>query len=322
MGQLELFKDRLPWHGLGTNDLNAGLHVYDKFHLVLKAIIQFNARHSVGWLVYDVDSPTARFDWYDRSNPPPNILAINRDTGHGHLFYGLVKPVHNYTEANDAPLRYLAAIDVALTSELQADPGYTKLLAKNPLHDRWDVIYPRDELYDLDELASWVDLDKYSDKRRRLPTVGYGRNCTLFERLRLWAYRERRNAAYLSAEMFRDAVFHHGLVLNGDFEQPLPHAEIRSTAKSISRWVWRKMSAEGFIEHQRELGKRSGRVRHAKAMELRTRIIETMEQCPTLTQADIAALHGVTQPCVSMHLREYKRTISDRDPLSGPVGDE
>lgn len=319
-GQLELFANRLPWHGLGTDNLQAGLHVYDKFQLVLRALIQYNARHSIGWLVYDIDSDTARFDWYDRSNPPPNIIAINRDNGHAHLFYGLIKPVHDYTAANDAPLRYLAAVDIAMTEELEADPGYTKLLAKNPLHERWDVIYPRDELYDLDELASWLDMEKYHDKRKRLPAIGYGRNCTLFERLRLWAYKERRNE-YLSAELFRDAVFNHGLVINGDFSPQLPHAEVRATAKSIARWTWRKMSAEGFIERQRELGRRSGIVGHAKAMELRAAIITTHEQCPTLTQADIAALHGVTQQTVSNHLKEYKSTISDRESSPGSSED-
>ena len=297
-----LFRDRLPSHGYATDDLQYGVRFLPMQQAIRKAIIQYNWRHSLGWLAYDLDSPTARFDWDDNSCPPPNLLILNPDNGHGHLLYGLEAPVHNYAEAREKPLRYLAAIDVALTEELGADPGYSKLLCKNPLSERWIVIYPRLELYDLDELASWVDLDKYRDRRRRLPTVGLGRNCTLFERLRIWAYRARRQP-FLSEELFYDRVLCHGLALNAEFDPPLPHSEVRSTAKSVARWTWRHMSPEGFRARQRELGKRSGAARARKALGLRQQIVETAEQCPTLVQADIAAMFGIDQATVSRHLR-------------------
>ncbi len=316
--QLELFENRLPSHGYATDDLQYGVRFLPLQIAIQKAIIQYNWRHSIGWLAYDVDSDTARFDWDDNRSPPPNILIINPDNGHGHYLYGLISPVHNYSEAKDKPLRYLAAVDVAMTEELHADPGYSKLLCKNPLNDRWTVLFPRLELYDLDELASWVDIERYQDMRRRLPAIGYGRNCSLFETLRIWAYRARRQA-YLSEEMFYSAVLNHAMVINAGFEPPLPHSEIRSTAKSVSRWTWRHMSAEGFRDRQRELGKRSGAARHEKAMDLRRSIIQTVKECPSLVQADIAALMGITQQSVSNHLRQYKRTISDKQPFSVPT---
>ena len=297
------FRDRLPWHGYATDNPQYGVRVYPKIELLLRSIIEYNARHSVGFLVYDVDSTTAQFDWYDRMCAPPNMIAINKENEHGHYFYGLITPVHFYNGASDAARRYLGAVDVAMTEELGADPGYSKLLSKNPLHDRWDVIYPREALYTLDELASWVDMDKYRDRRRRLPAVGLGRNDTLFITLRKWSYSARRREAFLSEEMFRDVVLQHGLGINAEFQPPLPHSEVRATAKSISRWVWRKMSDEGFIAYQKSVSAIAGRKRHDKAMELRESIIKTREQCPDLTQEDIAALHGVTQQCVSKHLR-------------------
>ena len=292
--------------------------------LIEKALIQYNWRHSVKWLVYDDDDSMARFNWNDRLCPPPNILAINQENGHGHLFYGLKTPVHNYGEerqdgsrgkaARKDPLRYMASVDVALTEELGADPGYSKLLAKNPLHNRWDVLFPRESLYDLDELASWVDLEKYRDRRRRLPTVGYGRNCTLFEILRLWSYSQRRKQAFLSEEMFRDTVLNHALSINASFEPPLSHSEVRATAKSVSRWTWRNLSPEGFIEHQRKLGIRSGEKRKSRALELRNQILRTVHECPSLTQADIAALCGVSDRTVRRHIREARK-----EPLSDMV---
>lgn len=299
----QIFLDRLPWHGYATDDLRGGLRVYPLSQLIQKALIQYNPKHSIGFLTYDVDSPTAFTDWEFDHSPPPNIIALNPNTGHAHLLYGLDLPVHKYVDAKQKPLRYLASVDIALTEELGADPGYAKLICKNPLSDRWIVSYPRETLYDLAELASWVDLEKYRDRRHRLPKIGYGRNCTLFETLRIWAYRARRQP-FLSEEMFYNRVLIQAHAINDGFTPPLPHSEVRSTAKSVSRWTWRNMSPDSFRAYQSEMGKRSGVTRRLKSQELRKQIVETAYQCPTLTQVDIAAMFGVTQPCVSMHLKK------------------
>lgn len=317
---VDTFRSRLPSHGFATDDLRQGVRFMPLSQLIEKAIIQFNWKHSIGFLAYDLDSDTAFFDWYDNSNPPPNILVLNRSNGHAHYLYALDVPVHNYTDARQKPLRYLASIDVAMTEALHADPGYSKLLCKNPLSDEWLVTYPRQEVYDLDELASWVDLEAYKDRRRRLPAVGYGRNSRLFETLRVWAYRARRQP-FLSEELFHARVLCHATSINAGFDPPLPHGEVRSTAKSVSRWTWRNMSRESFIEYQREMGRRSGQAGHARALELRQRIVDAVEQCPTLTQADIAAMMGITQQAVSWHLRKYKSTISDKGSNSAGSGE-
>jgi hypothetical protein len=315
----QLFADRAPWHGYGTDDLRHGIHVYDKADLLRRAIVQYNAKHSIAWLAYDIDTPTARFDWSDRNSPPPNLLILNRANGHGHLLYGLEAPVHDYSEAKDKPRRYLAAVDVALTEELGADPRYSKLLCKNPLHDRWETESPRVRLYDLDELASWLDLSGLTDRRRRLPAVGLGRNCSLFEDLRRWAYRARREP-FLSEEMFRETVLHHAYALNGEFTPPLPHAEVRSVAKSVSRWTWRRMSDEGFRAWGDARRAKSIAMKRQSAAELRETIVRTAQECPGLTHEDIAALCGVHRVTVTRHLsasRIVARVISDKSSLPG-----
>ena len=309
IGPLERYEELLPWHGVGTDNLEFGLRVYSAQYLINKAYAQFNPRNSISWLCYDLDSDTARFDWNDRSCAPPNILALSKATGHGHAFYGIDPAVHNNDTSRPGPLRYLASIDVAMTTELEADPGFAQLVAKNPLHSKWDVLTPRIRLYNLDELASWVDLDKYRDRRRRLPEVGYGRNCTLFERTRLRAYRMRREE-WLGEEFFASAVLGVAHTYNAAFTAPLPASEVRSTAKSISKWTWSHMSPEGFIARQRALGKlggvKSGQVRAKKATELRQRIVRTIKECPTLNQGEIATLLGVTRRTVVYHLREIR----------------
>jgi len=306
---LDLFEERLPWHGFGTDDLTHGVRFLPLSELIRKAMIQFNWKHSIGFLAYDLDRETARFDWEDNPHiPPPNILILNPNNGHAHYLYALEKPVHKYEGASEKALRYLASVDVAMTETLKADPGFAKLLCKNPLSDRWIVIYPRQEVYDLDELASWVDLEKYQDRRKRLPAVGYGRNCTLFETLRIWAYRERRRGKpYLSEELFHLCVLGYAHTINADFDTPLPHSEVRSTAKSVSRWTWRRLSAEGFNSWGNNRRSKSVTTIQGKALDLRKRIVDTAYQCPTLTQEDIAAMMGCSRMTVSRHLQAHKQ---------------
>ncbi|WP_201035763.1 replication initiation protein, partial [Salmonella enterica] len=94
--------------------------------------------------------------------------------------------------AKTARLRYAAAIDCALRDLLGADEGYSGRICKNPLHPHWQVFEWEPRLYELGDLDSWLDLTLYSDRRRKLPYYGIGRNCNLFEDVRQWAYRAIR----------------------------------------------------------------------------------------------------------------------------------
>ena len=307
-GQLELFRERLPWHGYATDELSAGLRFFARDHAILRAYLQYNPRHSIGWLVYDMDSDTAILDWDDRQCPAPNIIALNRSNGHAHIFYAIERPIYDYLGASQKALRYVASIDIALTRKLGADPGYAKLISKNPLHARWYVTTPRADPYDLDELADWLDLDAYQDRRRRLPTEGLGRNCTLFETLRIWAYRARRQP-YLSESMFHESVRNHALVINSAFSPPLPNSEIRATAKSIAKWTWRHMSPEAFSAYQRRVGHLGNVEKRIRMRERYYLIQQTAMQCPDLTQDEIAALCQVSRRTVCRALKDEKQFL-------------
>lgn len=296
------YRDRLPWHGFATDDLSRGVRLYAVAQAVKKAIIQHNWKHSLGWLVFDVDRETAAFDYQDKPIPPPNFIVVNPDNGHAHLFYGLETPVHRNSGSSQAAQKYAASIDIALTKALGADPGYSKLLSKNPLHDRWITLIVKSDLYDLDELASWLDLEPYKDRRKRLPAIGEGRNVTLFEKLRIWAYRARRRP-FLSEEMFYDAVRQQAMIINAGFTPPLPHSEVRATVRSVARYTWRELSPEGFIASQKRLSAKGGETMRRKSQELRQAILEAHEQCPGLAQADLAAMFGVSRRTVNKHLR-------------------
>jgi len=119
-------------------------------------------------------------------------------------------------------------------------------LAKNPLrNDRWVVQKFESYLYDLYWLADWVDLGNLLDGRRRLPEVGLGRNCTLFDKTRLWAYRAIRSN-WLNFDTWRYMVHAVAMRYNCEFSSPLPEKEVSYLSKSVATWVWENMSPDGF----------------------------------------------------------------------------
>lgn len=305
MEQIDRLRKALPRYGFATDAFEHGLRYYTQAEMIRFLYVQMNARNSVASMVYDLDSETASTDWIDSSAPVPNILIVNPANGHAHAVYQLETPVHKNPRSSERALRYLASIDVALTDKLCADPNYGKLIAKNPIRgDHWKVFWIRQDPYTLDQIAQYLDLEPFRDQRRRLPNIGYGRNCTLFETLRIWAYRERRKPQqYLSFELFRSTVLSRGLAINAGFYPPLPHSEVRATARSIARWTWRNMSEAGFREWGNKRRRKAAAKRKADARQRHELIRQTVEQCPELSQADIAMLCGVTRETVNRALR-------------------
>lgn len=256
----DVFRDRLPRRPYCSDDPQAyGLQVLPSELALTKKLIQPNSPDKVSWLIFDVDKAGGAFAWQDAGLPAPTISISNPENGRAHLYYGLKAPVCRSAAARSDPLRYLAAVEVAYADELGADLGYVGLLAKNPLHPHWRTMWhPR--LYELEELAEYVDLKK---RRPGVPDVaGLGRNCTLFERLREWAYlavlEHKRNGS--SEDQWHALVREQAERLNV-FGMPLTNSEVKCIAKSVARWTWREFSLDRFSEIQRARGKLGGRPR-------------------------------------------------------------
>lgn len=86
----------------------------------------------------------------------------------------------------------------------------------------------------------------------RADPVGLGRNCTLFESARVWAYREIRNHWGDPAGLGR-AIEAEAAARNAEFSEPLPVSEVRAIAASIHRWIVTKsrMWADGAAVYRR-----------------------------------------------------------------------
>ncbi|WP_268920626.1 primase C-terminal domain-containing protein [Shimia sediminis] len=121
---------------------------------------------------------------------------------------------------------------------------------------------------------------------------GLGRNCTLFESLRQWAYKAIRQG-WPEYERWHEAVLTRARAYN-DFEAPLPESEVRATAKSVAKWTHQHLSPAGFAAVQSQRGRRKGE-KHRDNLMPKVRVMVTQGA----SQREIAQAVGLSQKTIS-----------------------
>jgi hypothetical protein len=224
--------------------------------------------------VFDIDRQDAYFAWSDANLPTPTWIAKNRQNGHAHIGYMLLAPVCTTHRAKQNVIQYLAKIEQAYSLALGADRGYTGLITKNPCHGTWENHTFGVQPYDLNYLADFVELQELKTDLKEVS--GLGRNCMMFDTVRFWAYEAIRAFISGSPDSWYAEVLKVATNANGAFLEPLPHSEVKATAKSIARWVWRNHSDAHvkFIERQAAKGRKGdsshgGKARSAQYSDIR-----------------------------------------------------
>ena len=138
----------------------------------------------------------------------------------------------------------------ALRKKLDADTGYSGLICKNPNHSHWKLAVWQPELYTLDWLADSLDLSAANDKEI-VADYGLGRNCTLFDKTRKWAYRAIRQG-WPEYEQWLQACYECACAYNLQFAAPLDENEVSGIAKSIATWTSNRFMAEHFEKYVKE----------------------------------------------------------------------
>lgn len=300
--QLALFRRNVPKRPYCSNHLGQGLIIRDSERALGKRYIQHNHPNSKLWLVYDVDRRTSPEEIeHDLNMPPPNLFVQNPENGHAHVFYSLNVPVHINENSSQKALRFAGAVDCGLSVSVRADAGYSGLISKNPLHEHWRTVSYNPAPYSLGELSDYVDLDVYGDRRRNLPDIGLGRNCTLFDRTRKWAYRERLKGNWATLTEWQNAVLDY-VIRHNDFDAPLPISEVKSIGNSVAKWTWRNITPSGFSQVQSGRGKRSGKARATQAQFRRQRALQLLSEGKT--QRIVADIMGVSE----RQVRNWKTT--------------
>jgi hypothetical protein len=207
------------------------------------------------YIALDIDASGSAYRWDERGLPPPSYVVVNPVNAHCHYLYELRVPVYYTEHARRAPQKFYENTDIALTGLLEADTAFVGHLVKNPLHPYWKTIC-HNAAYDLEDFKDYgVDLRGHKQKQAVRHSIE-GRNSTLFETLRHWAYIEvQQHTSYTG---FYEAVDNKALSINGIFiDCPngiLPAKEVLSTSKSVGTWTWRHRFTIGNQKNRGVLG--------------------------------------------------------------------
>ena len=298
----------MPHRPYCTDELGYGVRIRDKDTALQKRYVQANPPATIGYLVFDVDRQGAAFAWEQRNLPPPSWAAVNPENGHAHLAYAVQTPVVRTDAARLQPLRFMAAVQDAMTVTLDADPGYAMFLTKNPLSPAWRVLAHEGAVYDLHQLADYVDLG-LAKKKTRVLVSGLGRNCDLFDNLRRRAYREvmafREGGDYATWWRY---ILDTARKLN-DYTQPLPASEVQATAKSVAKWVWRHfghgVAVDKFRDRQKARQRRSAAARRGLTSSRVIHAVEGLRRAgKRVTVSAVSRVSGVSRQTI------YKRHLS------------
>lgn len=247
--QPDLFDpERWPRRPYCTDDFQDGVRIRSLKQALTKCYIQANPTHLRVWSIYDIDRQGGALAWEDGHLPQPSWVTINTQNAHAHIVYGLSAPVlTNSMEARQAPLRYLNAIETGYRAMLRADDGYSGLITKNPAHPLWRTLQGRNLAYELAYLADWIDLDRFkADPGVKVAEIGLGRNVTVFDFVRLWAYKNVHQYKHIRGGFvyWQKAVLDRCGARNGDFSRPMDNREIYHIAKSVAQWTWQRFDLE------------------------------------------------------------------------------
>lgn len=279
----------LPLWPLASDDLMEGIYRQSRTSALGRRYIEANPRALSNLLVVDIDHTDAALRALSAqgSHPMPNAVVSSRSNGHAHAVWALAEPVTRTEYARRKPLAYAAAVTEGLRRAVDGDKGYSGLMTKNPVHEVWDTEWIHSQLRSLphlaDELGARMPPANWrQQKARRANPVGLGRNCTLFESARVWAYQEARRIRlrheYPTAEdadLLLARLVEIAEEINADFSERLPASEVRASVNSIHKWItvgingrqfdgWRDsrtVSGATFIAIQSARGRKSGRVR-------------------------------------------------------------
>ena len=236
-GSLDILINRMPERPyFSNNPKKEGLSCGEIGMALEKRFIQINSpRHNCQALIFDIDDKYAFEKWEDSNVNIPTIITKNKRNGHAHYIYILKTPVAIHNHSRFKPVRYLAAIERGYTRRLEADRGYSGLITRNPLQH---PIIDSGKLYDLSDLDACLD---FEDKRQwdnaECVDSGIGRNVTLFDSVRAWAY--RHVLEFSAFNVFGRAVTSQCELINSGFSFSLSYSELRSTSKSVTKWVWK-----------------------------------------------------------------------------------
>lgn len=233
------------------SDNKTAARVRPRDHAIRYPYMQINRPGMVSWLIFDHDHSNA-WKWQDVGLPPPNLIVRDRTSGKSHSYYA-IPPVCTTEAARAKPIQFMKSVYAAMAAALDADPSYhSGPVAKTPGHPWWQTTELHNKVYDLSELAEYVELEWIPPwgKKVDLDDVSHSRHVMLFTKLRYYAYsivnRERADGSLHTFTRYLEAYAHNSNNFTEyGYEQKLPQSSLRATVRSVSRWTWENYRGAG-----------------------------------------------------------------------------
>ena len=345
---LQDFEERLPYKPY-CGKYKSNRFIMPKQQAKAMPYIQANFP-AINYLPFDCDFKGAVNRAREMDLPQPTLTVITPGSGYAHLMYQLQYPIpRKHSKATRGLMNHVI---YSYKEMLRADKCITqpRQLVKNPLSPEWDVLVGH-MAFTLYELAESIpgDLTEHKSFEPALEPVSVkpfeetldpnSRNCSLFQNARLYAYSVvNQHGGY---DSLYDAVLSYIERLN-DHEVPehfpvkiLKTGELRSIAKSISRWTWQNRSqfksvspgAMGFPsmkglsreQYEAEVARRrrmsAERTNDVRKEAIRAKIIQGVHRCMK---------HGyeLSSDNISTAARVSRRTVYNYMDLVSEVAEE
>lgn len=309
--QLNDFFSNLAHKPYCSDELLYGLKIRPKTTAIKMQYIQGNQPCMLHYFFFDIDRSEAVMAWHDENLPQPYWTAQNPKNGHAHICYKLEIPLCTSEFGSQKAIAFASKVQAGLANKLGADVGYSHLITKNPFHQDWRIEFWSERAYTLDYLADFVELPKKLSKKQEV--LGLGRNCTLFNTVRKWAYKAIRKHRGSIYDNWYTEVLKRCHEANNAFLEPLPYSEIKATAKSIATYCWKNDAYcyQEFIDRQRRKGQlggikssssKGGIARSNLYKDLRHEAYLLKAQGKTVTE--ISKLLSISRPSVYKYLME------------------
>lgn len=247
----------LPHRPFATNYLERGQYRMRREDALAMRYVEHSPHALLGSIVIDCDHADAALRAFEKpsDHPAPNWVAQS-PSGRAHIGWWLAAPVCRTDSARLQPLRFAQRIEAGLRTSVDGDFSYGGQLTKNPIHADWETIYGPSNPYELRDLAT-IHTPRQMP-RRPDRAAGLGRNVTMFDTARKWAYPQWWIHRAGTSQQWDQLILQRCHCINSQFSDPLPFTEVRATAQSISRWVWRNFTEEKYRARQAEVGRRGG----------------------------------------------------------------
>ena len=273
-----------PKEVFGSTDKNQFYHTKERLY-ALKEFkwIQYNSDDMFSVLSVDIDNSSDSLLYQDFSLPVPTWII---QTTKGFQYHWALKSPIMLKGYNSKKLRYIVKdILHKLVSLLGGDTNAIGLnrVFRSPTNNRtWFSGNEIDlsEFYDLppvkeeiiDKILEEVKENKKNSSLKGL-SEGEGRNCALFDKLRIWAYSRAREGSYSLNSLQMKAE-----TLNFEFNEIMDLKEVTIIVNSIDEFIQNKYKRIDYMALSPDERKKIASANGKKSGEARSKVAETKIQ--------------------------------------------